>query len=376
MSFTVTVKMGDMAPSTQRVRARRSAPTIAVTGATGDLGGRLLRRLADAGPDLRLVGIDTTRSQVAGVTWRTADVRDPVLRSRLSGVDTVVHLATNREPDAPATERRTVNVRGTDTVLTAAAAAAVTRVVLLTSAMVYGAAADNPVPLPDDAPLRAQPDATLVGDWVEMERLASRAARAHPSLSVVPVRPASVVGSVADADAMLPRLFEAPRLLAIKDAQPHWQFCHVDDLVSALEWAALGRVDGPVTVGCDGWLTQAEVEAVSGIRSLVVPASMAFATAERLHRIGVLPAPASELHYLAHPWVVSSQRLRAAGWEPTWSNASALRAHLDALGDRAGRGLPRLQRKDATRAAAGATVALVGTVAIARARAARRRRRG
>jgi hypothetical protein len=103
---------------------------------------------------------------------------------------------------------------------------------------------------------------------------------------------------------------------------------------------------------------------------------MAFATAERLHRIGVLPSPASELHYLAHPWVIDSQRLRAAGWTPSWDNADALRAHLDALGDRAGRRLPRLQRKDATRAAAGATVALVGTVAIARARAARRRRHG
>jgi hypothetical protein len=103
---------------------------------------------------------------------------------------------------------------------------------------------------------------------------------------------------------------------------------------------------------------------------------MAFGTAERLHRIGVLPAPASELHYLAHPWVVASQRLGEAGWKPGWDNEAALRAHLDELGDQVGGRLPRVQRKDATRAAAGATVALVGTVAIARARAARRRRRG
>lgn len=366
--------MKDMAGDGSGVRVQRSADTVAITGAASGVGLQVASELAAGGECKKVIGIDRSRADVPGITWRRADVRDPALRSRLSGVDTVVHLATDRRPDAPAVERRTVNVRGTDTVLAAAAAAGVTRVVLLTSAMVYGATATNPVPLPDDAPIRAEPDLSLVGDWVEMERLAAVTARAHPSMEVVVVRPASVIG--AETDAFLSRLFEAPRLLAIKDIDAHWQFCHLDDLVDALVWAALRRVDGGLTVGSAGWLSQEEVERISGLRSLVVPASMAFGAAERLHRIGVLPAPANELHYLAHPWVVGSDRLRAAGWEPAWDNESALREHLDGLGDRVGRGLPRLQRKDATRAAAGATVALVGTVAIARARAARRRRRG
>jgi nucleoside-diphosphate-sugar epimerase len=292
----------------------------------------------------------------------------------LAGVDTVVHLATERDPEAAPDDRRALNVRGTDVLLTAAAAAGVRRFVLLTSAMVYGAGADNPVPLPEDAPLRADPDLTLIGDWVEMERLASRSARAHPSLELVRVRPASLVGPVSDG--VLPRLFDAPRLLVIKGSRPRWQFCHVEDLVGALTLAAEGTVTGAVTVGSQGWLEQSEVEQVSGMRSIVVPSSVAFATAERLHRVGVLPAPASELRYLANPWVVGSQRLHAAGWEPTWTNEAALAAHLEATGHTPGRGVSRLQRKDATRAAAGAAVAVVGTVAIARARANRRRRRG
>ena len=44
------------------------------------------------------------RDKVAGATWRVADVRDPALRARLSGVDTLVHLATERDPDAAPTE--------------------------------------------------------------------------------------------------------------------------------------------------------------------------------------------------------------------------------------------------------------------------------
>jgi nucleoside-diphosphate-sugar epimerase len=347
---------------------------VAVTGAAGTLGQLVTDRLVAAGRHKRVVAIDVDRGASTGVTWRLADVRDPALRARLTGVETVVHVATDRDPQADPADRRALNVRGTDVLLTASAAAGVRRLVLLTSAMVYGANPDNQVPLAEDAPLRAEPDLTLVGDWVEMERLATRAERAYPSLQVVRVRPASLVGAVSDA--MLPRLFDAPRLLVIKGSRPRWQFCHVDDLVSALVLAAEGTVMDAVTVAADGWLEQAEVERISGMRSIVVPQAVAFATAERLHRVGVLPAPASELRYLANPWVVGAERLRAAGWQPSWSNEDALTAHLEAIGHTPGQGVPRLQRKDATRAAAGAAVAVVGTVAIARARANRRRRRG
>ena len=165
------------------------------------------------------------------------------------------------------------------------------------------------------------------------------------------VRPASLVGPVSDA--LLPGLFEAVRLLAIRDARSHWQFCHVDDLLDALVAAALGTVTGAVTVGSEGWLTRAEVEAIAGMRSVVVPSSVAFASAERLHRVGALTSPSSDLHYLVHPWVVGSQRLRETGWQPLWTNEAALRDHLRLLGDRAGRSLVVVDRKDATRAAAG-----------------------
>jgi nucleoside-diphosphate-sugar epimerase len=362
-----------MAGPAKRVRRGRSGGSaVAVTGACGELGALLLSRLAKSADAPRLVGIDTARGTTPDVTWRIADVRDPTLASRLKGVSTLVHLATDRQGDVSAEQRRAVNVRGTEVVLDAARAAGVERVVLVTSAMVYGAVPGSPVPLPEDTPVRAEADSGLVGDWVEVELRAAGLLARDDAPAVTVVRPASVVGPVADG--LLPRLFEAPRLLALRDGHPHWQFCHVDDLVTALEWAALGRVSGVVTVASDGWLSQREVEQVSGLRSIVVPSAMAFATAERLQRVGVLPAPASELHYLAHPWVVGAQQLRAAGWEPAWDNVGALRAHIDALGDRAGRGaLARVPRKDATRAAAGATVAVVGALAIARARARRRR---
>ena len=358
-------------PGRAGVRSRRSGlPVVAVTGAAAGPGRALAARLATSADVGRVVALDERRGDVDGVTWRVVDVRDPGVVDRLRGVDVLVHLALETVPDVDAAARSSHNVRGTQTVLTASAAAGVRRVVLCTSAMVYGAAADNPVPLAEDAPLRAVPDGGLVGDLLEIEALAERARRVHPGLAVIVVRPAVLVGP--GVDSLVTRHFEAPRLLVVRGSTPRWQFCHVEDLASALELAALGSVDGPLTVGCDGWLEQAEVELISGMRRIELPESFTFGTAERLHRLGLVPAPASELHYVVHPWVIPSTRLRAAGWRPTYDNATALGALLEQLGGRHAVAARRLARKEATLGAAGAAVAVVGSAAMVR-RARRRR---
>jgi nucleoside-diphosphate-sugar epimerase len=307
------------------------------------------------------------------VSWRVLDVRDPVIADRFGGVDIVVHLAVDTSVGTDRRARTARNVRGTQTVLTAAAAAGVKRVVLCTSAMVYGAHPDNPVPLDEDAPLRATEDGLLVSDLLEIERLAERAPRAHPGLSVTVVRPAVVVGPAVDS--VLTRHFEAPRLLVVRDSRPAWQFCHVEDLASALEYAALGLVEGAVTVGCEGWLEQSEVERISGMRRIELPAPIAFGTAGRLHRLGVIPAPASDLEYVTYPWVVPSTRLRAAGWRPVYDNLAAFEALLAEAEGRHAIASRRLGRRDATIGAAGATVAILGTAAVVR-RARKKRRSG
>jgi nucleoside-diphosphate-sugar epimerase len=242
--------------------------------------------------------------------------------------------------------------------------------VLVTSAMVYGAAAGNPVPLEEHSPLHAEPGSGLVGDWLGMERAAAHHAASGRPPQITVVRPASVVGG--QSVALLPGLFEAVRVLALRDARCLWQFCHVEDLVSALVAAAAGTVSGAVTVGCEGYLERDRVEAISGLHSMVVPHALARVTAERLHRVGAIGSPASDLEYLMHPWVVGSQQLRATGWTPRWTNERALADHVERLGDRAGKSLLVVDRKDATRAATGATIALVGSLAIARARSGRR----
>jgi nucleoside-diphosphate-sugar epimerase len=360
-------------PAAVHARRNRSlGPVVGIVGAATGAGRLLASRLAIRDDVRRVVAVDSIRGDVDGVTWRILDVTDPALVSRLAGCDVVVHAAVEVGVTDDTAARSRHNVRGTQTVLTAAAAASVKRVVVVTSAMVYGAQPDNAVPLPDDAPLRATPDGALISDLLEIEALCERSRRSHPGTTVIVVRPAALAGP--GIDTVLTRHFEAPRLLVVRGSTPAWQFCHVDDLASALEMVVLDGLEGPLTVGSEGWLSRSEVEALSGRASIELPASFAFGTAERLHRIGVTPAPASELHYVTHPWVVSSQRLRSAGWRPSYDNAMALEALLDEVVGRHAVASRRIGRREtATLGAAGATVAVLGTAAVVR-RARRRRR--
>ena len=283
------------------------------------------------------MAIDERRGDVAEAQWHILDVRDPAIAEKLRGADVVVHLALDLDLETDAAARTAYNVRGTQTVLTAAAAAGVHRVVLCTSAMVYGALPDNDIPLSEDAELRATAEATGVGDLLEIERLGRRAPRAHPGLNVTVVRPAVLVGGT---DTALTRYFESPRLLVVAGTRPTWQFCHVEDLVSALEYAALEKVDGEFAVGCDGWLEQEEVEELSGIRRMELPSAVALGAAARLHRIGLTPSPAGDLAYTMHPWVVSVSRLHDAGWRPRWTNEEVLAELLEEVAGPAHRRRP------------------------------------
>lgn len=379
MGSTEGVRPGRSPRRTPPRRGRRGTPVVAVTGAAGPVGERVVAALAAAPDDVRrVVGIDGRRGATQGVQWRIADVASPAVADRLAGSDVVVHLACDTDLEAALAldpvARRERAVRSAQAVLTAAVAVGARHVVVVTSAMVYGAHADSPIPLEEAGPLLAPPDAGLVGDLLEVERVVDDARRAYPGTAVTVLRPAALVG--ASVDTVVTRHFEAPRLLTVREAPTVWQFCHVDDLASAVVRVVVAGLTGPLAVASEGVLTQGSIEQISGMRRVELPSALAFGTAERLHRVGLLPMPASDLAYVVHPWVVAPTGLREAGWRPAYDNETCLGVLLEQVRGRRTVVGRRVERRDAAMGAAGAAVALVGTAAVwrqARVRQARRR---
>lgn len=358
-------------------RPRRSAAParVALTRAATEFGAALAGHIADAGD--RVIGLDDRSGPAGDITWRLTDIASPQVVDALEDVDALVHVVHGTDLSVLLAQgpsaRRARAVREVQTLSTAAAAAGVHHLVVVTSAMVYGALADNPVPLPEDSPMRAEDTEGPVADLLEVEALLDTARTVHPGLRITSLRPAALVGP--GVDSIITRHFEAPRLLTLRDCRPAWQFCHVEDLARAV--VTVVHEDLPDVVGVGAWepLSQEEVEEISGMRHIELSVAAARGAADRLHRLGVVPLPASDLAYVSHPWVVAPQHLTAHGWYAAYDNATSLSNLLEEVRGHRALMARRVERKDAAlgaaAGAASAAVAVVATAALMR----RRRRR-
>jgi nucleoside-diphosphate-sugar epimerase len=205
--------------------------------------------------------------------------------------------------------------------LDAASSAGVQHVVLLSTAMVYGAWANNPVPLTEDAPLRPNPGVDHAAQLAESERLAADWRDDHPGSTVAILRPTVVVAEGAN-DWLAKAMRGTGTITA--DEQPPAQFLHVDDLASAVDLARRQALDGPHNVAPDGWIPGETVRALAGgAPRLRLPERIATRVATIRWRWGMSPTPPELLPYTLQPWVIANDRLRAAGWEPQLSNEEA-----------------------------------------------------
>ena len=125
-------------------------PTVLLTGAAGSLGRRVLALLADADDVEEVVALDLVEppSLPAKARFVAADLATADLKPLVEGADQVVHLAFEVEEPGTETEGAArANADATRRLLEAAGAVGAGHVVLVSSAAVYGAWPDNPVPL-------------------------------------------------------------------------------------------------------------------------------------------------------------------------------------------------------------------------------------
>ncbi len=282
---------------------------VAVIGADRGLGRRVTELLSPLAAVDRVVDVPT------------GAVLDDGLVASLEGVDVVCHVAgtAGRSADGLAAERTLVE--GTERLL--GACGQVRHLVVVSSAAVYGAWPQNPIPLTEEAPVRPNPNCGFAVQRAEVERLSREWEHERPERTVTVLRPAVELDP--DGDTWLARSLRSTAGIRPGGSDPPAQFVHLDDLASAVVLAATREVDAVLNVAAEGWLSGEQVRALTGTRHRVrVPEAVAASLAQLTWRWRIGRVPPGLLPYVTHPWVVATDRLTAEGWRAAHANDEAL----------------------------------------------------
>jgi nucleoside-diphosphate-sugar epimerase len=195
--------------------------------------------------------------------------------------------------------------------------------------MAYGAWPNNPVPLTEDAPLRPNPGFHYAVQRAQMEQLVADWVAGGPGRTAAVLRPC--IALAGGGNWVATALAAAAGLTPSEDDPPK-QFVHLDDLALAIDIARRRRLDGPFNVAPQGWISGDAVRALGGAATprLRLPAWLSGWLARGRWRLARGPIPPGLLPYTTDAWVVASDRMRAVGWRPAYTNEEAYVAGTEA----------------------------------------------
>ncbi|MFN3824059.1 MAG: NAD-dependent epimerase/dehydratase family protein [Pseudorhodobacter sp.] len=211
------------------------AGRVLVTGATGFLGGAVLRRLRQEG--VRVIGAGRDARHCAALRAEGFEMLEqdlarpfaPGVAERLCDLRAVVHCAARSSPHGRAQAFEVANVTATRNLLEFCAGIGVSRFVFVSSSSVSFAPIDqlgvresDPLPPPFNA-------------YARTKRAAERLVLDAPALGPVVLRPRGIYG--AGDTALLPRLLRAARrgpLPLLRDGCARIDLTHIGDAVAAV----------------------------------------------------------------------------------------------------------------------------------------------
>jgi UDP-glucose 4-epimerase len=314
---------------------------IAVTGASGNVGTALLRRLqADGGYDV--TGIARRRPPPTepydSARWQQVDLSTTSAEDRLTeafqGLDAIVHLAWMIQPSHDRALMRATNQGGTRAVAAAARAAGVPHLVHMSSVGTYAAAPGQwkneewstaGVATSSYSVDKAACEA-LLDDVRDM-----RVTRVRPGLILQPAAASEIsryfLGPLVPIAPLrsLVRYAPLPRSIAI-------QFVHTDDVADALVRIIQTKADGAFNLAAAPVIDRDHFRQIFGGIGPPLPARLLRAAADVTWRAHLQPTDAGWLDLgLGVPLMETSRAETELGWRPAHSTAEFLPTFVDAL---------------------------------------------
>jgi UDP-glucose 4-epimerase len=286
----------------------RGEGSVLVTGACGRLGKRVVRLLHR---ERRVLAVDRRPfpDKPKDVAHEQVDMRRKKLKDlfRAEPIEAVVHLGVMHDPRASSAEHHSWNVAGFQKLLEYVAHYQVPKLVVLSSANVYGPQPDNAQFLTEDAPLLGGARFSEIRDLIEVDMLAQGFFWRHAATETVILRPVHILGGVHNAASNFLRLPTIPTLLGF---DPMVQVIHESDVVRAIERALAPGKRGIYNVAGPEPAPLSHLVRMLGKPSIPVPYTLGKAVLKRLWSFRLTNFPAPELDHIRYVCMVDDRKAR------------------------------------------------------------------
>jgi UDP-glucose 4-epimerase len=305
------------------------ADVVLVTGVSRYLGGRLARLLTAEPSVGRVIGIDVIPPphDIGRAEFVRADIRNPMIARIINQaeVDTVVHMNVIATPLSAGgrVSQKEINVIGTMQLLAACQKApSIRRLVVKSSAAVYGSSPRDPAMFAEDMGPKALPRAGFGKDSVEVEGYVRGFSRRRADVEVSMLRLANIVGPGLRTG--LTDYLSLPVIPIPLGYDARLQLIHENDALRGLLLATVGPPVGIVNVAGDGIITVQQAARLSGRPTVPVPLSACGLLGRFVKRAGLADFSADQMQYLAWGRGMDTTRMREVlGLEPEFTTRKA-----------------------------------------------------
>ncbi len=303
---------------------------VAITGISGNLGKALARLLHT---ETQIIGIDRRpfAEKPKDVTHYQVDVRKRKLGEvfRRHRIEALIHLGVIHDPRIPFSEAHSFNILGSHKLLELCVQHGVRKVVVLSSANVYGPLPDNSNFLTEETPLMAADRYSDVRDLIELDMHAQSFLWKHPDIETVVLRPVHIVGpTVRNAPSNYLRL---ERPVTVLGFDPMIQLVHMDDVCRAMALALKPGVRGVYNVTGPGEVPLSTILHELGRRPLPVPHFLVRGLLRHAFEARLTGFPPEEVDHLQYLCAVDGSRAaRDLGYAPLHSLRETIRSVLPA----------------------------------------------
>lgn len=313
-----------------------SGLTVAVTGATGNLGTSVVQALAHDSRIDRVIGIArrTPEWSVDKTTFVAVDIAEDDVIPVLTGVDVVVHLAWRFQPTRDPVSTWNSNVFGAISVFDAARDAGVRKLVVASSVGAYSPGPKHPPGVDERWATDGWPGAAYTREKAYLERALDTFELENPLMNVVRMRPAFVFARSAGDEQR--RLFGGPflpRFLVRRWVIPFvpnlpgltMQAVHSYDVGQAFLEATVRDVRGPFNIAAEPILSPTVLARTLRAPLVVVPTPVVRGVLSALWHLRLVPTSPDLLDAVLRIPVMNTARAqRELGWSPTRSATEAV----------------------------------------------------